>query len=48
MQNGFIDRFNGQMQDELLSETLFFDPDDAAPRLRPGPPTTISGSLTRR
>lgn len=29
MQNGFCERFNGQMRDELLNETLFFGLDHA-------------------
>ncbi|MCC8941491.1 transposase family protein [Bradyrhizobium sp. Arg68] len=33
MQNGFIERFNGRMGDELLNETLFFDLDGARAKL---------------
>jgi putative transposase len=29
MQNGFVERFNGKMRDELLNETLFFSLDHA-------------------
>ena len=30
IQNAFVESFNGRMRDELLNETLFFDPDDAS------------------
>ena len=33
MQNGFCERFNGRMRDELLNETLFFGPDHARTRI---------------
>ena len=33
MQNGFVESFNGRMRDELLTETLFFDLDDARAKI---------------
>lgn len=33
MQNGFVERFNDRMRDELLNETLFFDLDDARAKI---------------
>ncbi len=33
MQNGFVERFNGRMRDELLNETVFFDLDDARAKI---------------
>ncbi len=33
MQNGFVERLNGRMRDELLDETLFFDLDDARAKI---------------
>lgn len=33
MQNGFVESFNGRMRDELLSETLFIDLNDARTKI---------------
>jgi putative transposase len=33
MQNGFCERFNGRMRDELLNETLFFGLDHARAKI---------------
>ena len=48
MQNGICEAFNGRMRDELLNETIFYDPDHPDRRWRDGPPHTIRSSPTTR